>query len=107
MTKRKISSKAKSSTLADDPLTRVVDETVGIKNTQHKKAKANKKIAKKLQTVKKAKIKKAQNKKAQTKGINKIKSSVNDAGEKAATLQAELKLDSVLVISDAKNLYTK
>jgi anti-anti-sigma regulatory factor len=115
MAKRKTTVKVNPSALGDDPLAWITEdaatEKINIKETQPKKAKASKKstkkTTKKIQAVKKPMVKKAPAKKVQANDIVKNTSSKNNVGKGKILQQTQIKLDPVLVISDAQTLYAQ
>ena len=104
MAKRKTAHKVKPGALGDDPLAWITKDATAVQNqvkeTQPKKAKTNKKATKKIQAVKKVKVKKTQAKK----NVKKRSPKAN-TGKAKILQQTHIKLDPVLIISDAQTLY--
>jgi len=115
MAKRKTTGKAIPGALGDDPLAWIAEdattENISVKETPIKKAKtskkATKKVTKKIQAVKKTKLKKAPVKKVQANDNIKNNSPKDDVGKAKVLQQTQIKLDPVLVISDAQTLYAR
>jgi len=101
--------KTKSRALGDDPMEQIAKdataEKIEVKETQPKKI--NKKATIKIQAVKKTKAKKAQTKKGRAKKRLKKHTHENNTSSSKTLQESQIKLDPVLVISNAQTLHVQ